>query len=321
MPRPSSSTTLRPELAALAYEFLMNAPFMGFIGLRLLPIFMTALQNAQYPKIIIESFLKTLDTKRAARGGYSRSDYEFETGSYTCEDHGFEDLLDDSEKRQFARLFDAEVVSLNRAMFIIMLAQEKRIASMLFNSSNLTVTNVTNEWSDATNATPLADVTAKKQLIRAASGLNMNVGACSLKVFENLIKTDEVRDAFKNTSMIETRPRLAQIEAMASYFGLDDIFVSGVQYDSAKKGQSFSLSDVWDDEYFGLFRVAPQGSMDLMEPVIGRTFLWTEDSPQNMVVETYREEDKRSDVTRARHNVDEAFVFQLAGGLLGNITE
>ena len=47
---------------------------------------------------------------------------------------------------------------------------------------------------------------------------------------------------------------------------------------------------------------------DVTEPGIGRTFLWTEDSPENPIVEEYREEKKRSDVFRVRHNVDEAYL-------------
>ena len=57
------------------------------------------------------------------------------------------------------------------------------------------------------------------------------------------------------------------------------------------------------------------------EPVLGRTFLWTADSPQNLVVEQYREEQTRSEIYRVRHHVDDdAFIFTGAGYLLGNIT-
>ena len=59
---------------------------------------------------------------------------------------------------------------------------------------------------------------------------------------------------------------------------------------------------------------------DLREPCLGRTFLWTADSPQNIVTEQYREEQSRSTIYRVRHSVDEAFVFTGAGYLLSNIT-
>jgi hypothetical protein len=67
-----------------------------------------------------------------------------------------------------------------------------------------------------------------------------------------------------------------------------------------------------------LLRVS-SGGPDLREPCIGRTFLWTADSPQNIVTESYREEQTRSDIYRVRQYTDEAFVFTGAGYLLSNI--
>ena len=51
-------------------------------------------------------------------------------------------------------------------------------------------------------------------------------------------------------------------------------------------------------------------------PAIGRTFLWTEDSPTNMVVESYEENQTRSTVVRVRHNVDEKRIDPYFGFLL-----
>ena len=55
-------------------------------------------------------------------------------------------------------------------------------------------------------------------------------------------------------------------------------------------------------------------------PCLGRTFLWANDSPANLMVEQYREEQTRSTIYRSRQHVDEAFVFSGAGYLLGNLT-
>lgn len=59
----------------------------------------------------------------------------------------------------------------------------------------------------------------------------------------------------------------------------------------------------------------------LWEPVYGRTFLWFQDSPQSVVVESYREENKRSTIIRARQHVGEAVIFAGAAYRLSNITQ
>lgn len=320
MPRPDSvSTIIRPDLGAVAYEYLMDAPAQGFIGMAILPIFETVLQSAQYPIIPLEAILKTKDTTRAARSNYQRDDYEFEMGNYACRDRGFEEALDDTERKMYANLFDAEEVATQRATNRVLRAQEKRIAAMLFNTSNLSHTNVSVEWSTAASATPLADITIGKKAMRAASGLLPNVVAMGWSVFVNALNTAELKDAFKYTSPIELGGYEAQRRALAQYFGIGEVHVGGAVKDTAGKGKATTIADIWDDEYILLART-PEMPQDLKEPSLGRTFLWIEDSPESLVVESYREEKIRSDVFRVRHNVDECFVFKGAGYLLGNIT-
>jgi len=320
MARPTSATTLqRPDLGAIAYEYLLEASQRGFIGLELLPIFEVPEQSADYPVIPIESLLKLQDTKRAPRGDYGRSDYQFETGTYACEEHGWEELVDDVEAALYRRYFDAEAVATMRAVDIILRGQEARIAAAVMSTGNISNTSdVTIEWSTPATAVPRSDVNTAKTAMRAASGLAPNVIAMAKKNFDCLMMTAEITDAFKYTNPIEVGGEEAQRRLMAQYFGVDRILVGGAIKDSAKKGQSFTIADLWDDEYILLAAVS-SGGQALREPILGRSFLWTADSPQNIVTEQYREEAKRSNVYRVRHNVDEAFIFTGAGYLLGNI--
>ena len=319
MPRPTSATTLqRPDLGAIAYEYNAEASQRGFIGLALLPIFEVSEQSADYPKIPIESLIKIQDTKRAPRANYGRSDYEFETGTYACEENGWEEPVDDSEANLYGRYFIAEEVAVKRATDILLRGQEVRIAAMMFNSGNFTVADAAIPWNTSATAVPRTNVEAGKIAMRAASGLEPNVIAMSKKSFTYLMLTAEITTAFRYTNPIEIGGMEAQKRIMAQYFGVDRVLVGDAIKDTAKKGQVFSLGDIWDDEYVGLFKVSAGGN-DLREPVVGRTFLWTADSPGNIVTEQYREEQRRSNIYRVRHNVDECFIFQGAGYLLGNI--
>lgn len=319
MPRPTSSTTLRPELGAIAYEYMLEASQRGFIGDILMPVFEVPLQSAQYPVIPIESLLKLQDTKRSPRANYNRGDYEFETGTYACEDHGWEELLDDLEANLYRRFFDAEEVAVMRAVDIILRAREARIASMFQSTSVFSATAaVTTEWSTGGSCTPRSDVITAKEAMRAASGLEPNVMAISKKVFNNLLKAAEITSALQYTNPLQVNSEEAQRRLLSQYFGLE-VLVGNAIKDSAKKGQVASLADIWDDEYCTLAKVS-SGGQDLREPCAGRTMLWTGDSPGILTTEEYREEAKRSNVYRVRNNVDEAVIFAGSVYILSNIT-
>mgnify|MGYP002065696378 CR=1 FL=1 len=170
------------------------------------------------------------------------------------------------------------------------------------------------QWSTASTATPRADILTAQQ----ASIVYLDSAAMSLKVFQNLVNTSEVKTALRYTNPIEMGGLEAQRRMVAQYLGLDNLFVSNAKKDTAKKGQSTVAADVWDDEYVLVFKRASQVSM--REPALGRTFLWTPDSPGILTVDQYREEQSRSNIFRVRHNADEVVQFTGAGYLLSNIT-
>ena len=317
MPQPTSATTLqRPDLGEIAYEHMESPDGFGMMGLDILPIHPVMEKSADYPVIPNESILKIQNVKRQANGHYNRSDWEYETKTYSCEERGWEEPIERSEKNNYARLFDIEVEAAARANGIIMRRQEFDIATLLFNATTFSgrTGGVTNEWDDATNATPRADIIAAQQ----ASLIYLDSLAISLTVFQNLVNTSEIKDALKYTNPIEMGGLEAQRQMVAKYLGLSGLFVSNTKKDTAKKGQSTVGADIWSNEYALVFKRATSASMK--QPALGRTFLWPPDSPNILTVDQYEEPQSDSDIYRVRHNADEVVQFTGAGYLLSNIT-
>src|SRR4030065_134317 len=181
MPRRTSRTALqRPDLGAIAYEYLLDAPNRGFICLDLLPTFEVQEQSADYPVIPFEALLKLQSTARAPRGAYARGDYEFETGTYAGKENGWEEPVDDVERKLYRRFFDAEVVAALRAPDIVLRSQEARGSAKVFNPANITQTSgVTVEWDTAATCTPREDVATAKEAMRAAGQPKPNALATS----------------------------------------------------------------------------------------------------------------------------------------------
>lgn len=316
MPRPTSGTTVqRPDLEPGLDEYIESQE--DFIGLQAMPLINVPEQAADYPVIPLEALLSVPETKRRPRGNYPRSDWEFETDTYSCGENGWEEVVDDTERALYARYIEVEQVCANRAMGIVMRNQEKRIADMLFNKSNFTEATITHEWDDATNAVPITDVKLGHITIKNATGLRANTLIISYSTFLDLGLNAQIVDRVKYTYPDVKKGQLTA-GMLALAFSVDQVLVGGGRYNSAIKGQTASLSNIWDHEYAMLCRVS--NSPDITEPCIGRTFLWTGDSPSNAVVESYRSDEVRGDVVRVRHNTDEEFILPAAGYLMENIT-
>ena len=325
MPSPSSSlATLRPDLGGSFEAFSLDANRQGFIALRVLPVFEAAKASGNFGKIPLEQLLQNRDVERAPGTGYARGKFTFQPDTYATVDRGAEEPVDDNEAELYRDYFDAEQMAANRARDAVLLAQEKRAATLLFNATTWTgsslTTAITNEWDDYDNATPIADVEAACRKVWTGSGLWPNALILNRLVFRNLRLCAEIIDRI--TSMgagSPAKPSDITAQMLAQCFDLEEVVIAGGSKNSAAEGQTASVAQIWSNEYAMVARVARTN--DLREPCVGRTFHWSDDGSEiGAVMETYRDETVRSDIVRARHQVGEKVHYAAAAHLLSNIT-
>ena len=324
MPSPSSSlASLRPDLATFL-EFDLESERQGYIATQVFPVIDVQSQAGNFGKIPIEQLLQQRDTKRAPGSGYSRGSWTFEPATYATEEHGAEEPVDDREAKMYAEYFVAEQISTMRAFSAVLRNAEQRVADAVFNATTWTgaslTTAVTHEWDDATNCVPLTDVEAAVQKIYDNSGLWANALVINRKVFRNLRNSNQVIDRIEsNGAGSPSKPTDITVQMLAQAFDLDYVIVAGTSRNGAKEGQAASPTQIWSGEYAMVCRVST--SADMRDPCIGRTFHWSQDgSSIGGTVESYRDETKRSDIIRVRHDVDEIVLYPQAGHLLSNIT-
>lgn len=315
-----SSAVYRPDLGQAVMEFYEGST-MGFIGLELMPIYRTRLNASSYPVIPKEALIPPdKDASRAPRGKYGRDDWEYERGQFQTSEKGHEEPLDDSEREMFDQEAQgvAEMVSTQRGYNKIMRAQEIRIANKIFNATNFTANALTNEWDDADNATPIDDVNDAILAFRLQCGMLPDALTIAYSTFLDLKNCDQIVDRLKYTFPGIDINTMTSAQ-LAAVFGVPRVLIGGAVKNSAGKGLDATMANVWNNEYAALAKISD--SMDLAAPGIGRTFLWTADSPQNPIVESYREEQTRSDIFRVRHHVDEAFCQSKndSGSVVSNI--
>lgn len=332
MPGPSATTFQRPDLGILFEQFDTIAAREGYIGTKVLPFLPVALQSAPFPKVVLESMLRDTKTRRAPGAAYNRVSGEFTQDSYATEEHGLEEAVDDRERRMYAQSLDLDMLAVNRIAAILAAEAEKRIAAAVFNATTWTgsalTTAVGTEWSSTNNSAPLDDVASALSKIRlgasgvGGAGINplVAIGICDWTVFNNLRRNTQIKDTLKYAGIDDpTMPWGDAAKVIAKALGLRDLLVAGGVKNTAHRGLTRSLDSIWDDEYFMIAKVA--STNDLREPCIGRTFVWEGDGGAAAgTFEEYREEQTRTQVFRARHDVIEKVLYAECGHLLSNIT-
>ena len=295
----------RLELGEAALEFIQQQN--EFIGTQVLPIFPTKKKASVYPAITRESITREADTKRAPRGNYNRDGFSAKDKQYNCEEFGLEGSLDDGERTLYSSDFDAELTTVQIVTRRVLQAQERRAAGLVFNTTTFTGTPLYTDNSAAPWATATTDVIAQvraiREKVRANCGLDPNTLIFSKANLDRLLNNNVIKECIKYVARL-TEAEL--LNALADIMGVQRILVGRGIYNTAKEGKTFISGDIWNPAYAMVAVIGDPAR--LSDPSMGRTFLWTSDSPENATVEQYRDDASRSDIFRVRQHVDEIVV-------------
>jgi hypothetical protein len=310
----NSNATPRHDINAVVIQAAKSAT--QFIGLQVMPEFSTDAATGIYPKIRLAKgavLKKSDDTKRAANGSYNEVTRSYEYDTYDCVDRGLEERIDDALAKRVKRYFDAESVTAQLILMDIMRGHESRVATTIQNPANFNSTNASVAYTEANVATidfqtDLGNALERLQL----KGVEANTLVLTLKLWNRLRRCSRLQ-TFLYGNLPSGNQRIIRPDDLKEPFGLSNILIATASYDSAKRGQANpSLSTIWSDSYVWVGNVQ---SGALETGGAGRTMVWTEDSDL-FTTETYRDEKRRSDMVRVRHNTAEKVIDETAGELI-----
>ncbi len=320
MASPSEAvTTSLGDLAGAFMEFDLEARARGFVGLEVCPPIAVHSASGAFPKIPVEQLLKNVDTKRAPSSGYNRRQFTYAKDTFVTAEQGMEVEVDLRHAATLANAFEERRVAASLAFGGILRGAEKRTAALIFNTTTWTGSglflDVTTEWS-AAGGTPRADVKAAMARVWGNSGLVANALIINDQVFQNLLE---------NTLLVNADTPITP-ETLAQFLGIERVLIAPAVKPANGEGQSIftgtttsGVESIWSNEYAMVCRIATTPNRE--EPCIGRTLHWDKDGGKiGGTLEMYRDEEKRADVVRVRHQVVEKVVVTEAGFLLGNIT-
>ncbi len=290
----------REDLSEALHEY--NPASDGFVATLVLPV-RTVRKKAATVSVVTRENLKRADASHANGSAFNRIDITTEDLPYACIDRGLEGGLTDDDRENFADDFDAELETTMSVERHLLIEQEIRVATLLFNTTTwsgaaLYTDNSGAPW-DAVGSDAIGHVLAAKEKVRKQTGRNpdsMLIGPVTMK---NLLLNTAIRACFVGITILTEALLRANI---GSIFGLQNLFVGSEIYDSALEGQTFVGADIWSDDYALVFKLQ-QGSP--ASGGLGRSILWDRMSPGNITVAQYREEQTESDIFRARHYIDE----------------
>lgn len=291
-----------PEVARAIEEIDPTA--QGYIAERVLPpISPVSEKTGQLKFIDREDMIRVNDRVKMSPGStYGRSGYRTSRQTYTCEKYGWEDDINDEDRKTTETSFDVEEQSGKYCAGKVMLKLEDEVSSLIFDTNTWTgdslATTVSTAWSDS-SATIVKDVTAAAEKVREGTGIKPNALILGAAEMQHMLYNDDIVGRFSNDMMVTP----AQIRAnVAGLFDLQYLLVGGAIKNTAAEGASISTSDFWQSGYAMVAKIAE--TSDPREVCLGRSVPWEGMDNTTYEAMLYREPQTDSDVVKVRRYLD-----------------
>lgn len=310
---------LRADLRGVVEEAFLQSEL--YIGPKVLPPLPVSARAGQYPVIKKNAgnLLRNETTRRGPGANYARVSRAYETDTYTCTEYGFEAIVDDSNRADVSRFFDLSATEMRFAMRQLQLGHELRTAAAINDPSTFSLSTAATAYT-AANLGSFdigLDIDLAKQEIQSRGENTSNLTVVmSLPMFLRARASTRLQNRIRGTISTDSQLVLNE-QAMADALEVKEVLVGRATYDISKQGASASsLSNIWSNSYIWIGNVASGGGADsYFNGSVGHTLFWNQDA-DIFQVESYREENIRSEIIRARQNVTEKIVLATAAQLL-----
>lgn len=248
-----------PVLSTLlaGYE---NADYVGYALFPRVDVTLEGGKRIEFDK----SCFERVNTRRAPGGGFARISLGYEGKPYVLENHGVQAIVplehaEDAAAGPGIDLISEGVYASQGAVDLELECQQAEIATSpaSYGSQHSAPTN---PWSTA-NGTPVDDVKAAREAVRARIGKRPNVMLLGAKAAEAAKSNPQVRSYFPNTDGPLTMDQLKQVFEVETLVIGDAVVVEGG-----------TQRDIWPDVCI-LAYVAPAKGRSRRQPSYGYTYV------------------------------------------------
>jgi len=297
----STSAVIRPDLQAVAQEFLEESFLSRFVGRLVAPLYSQGEASGEWPIIRRGSARKRTDDSYTAAAGFKRITTDVGQGSFKTEHHGIEHPMAYRDIKKFRSLFDAEAAAIRRCLIQVMLNHEY-LAAALYAASGATNHNVATAWTTVATAAPLTDIKTGLNALQDVCGAGPeDVSLIIPRVdFDELLRVTEIAAKTLYTYP-GIQPGYLKPQQIANMLGVKRVIVCSTSVDTAEEGVTESLSQLWTGGVMYL-AVLPDDEADMESLAAARTVVWDQYAfPQT---ESYQNLDHDVWVPRVRADYD-----------------
>jgi len=341
MASPTTAIT-RLDLSMSFSEFSAAMNRQKFIGHMVFPPMVVNEDSMTFRKMKAESIITPIEnTKRAVKGDYARDDWEWGSDSYKTEEHGVEEVTDDRQLKMYHEI-DAESINRDRCVNRIAQAYENTCATLAFDAAYFTGDHAANvvtdtargykgvAWSTKASSDPIQDLDAARSEFTLNCGHSPNALVLEETALRAILRSDRIEELTKYTGQLDSLMMRNLVPQLQDLFRLEKIIVADCPLkNTAGRGQDATFARMWGTTKALLCRIYDGPDIEAPEPFLGRTIMWSEEmgplpgamgEGMGVLVEEYREEQRRGGVIRGRTDYQVKRFHKPAGLLLQGVT-
>lgn len=272
----------------------------NYIAEKILPVLKVKEKSGKFAKYGTENLRVYSNQIERAPGTRANSvDYSVSQGQYVCTEKALEKLVPDEFKNNTDAPYEPQRDTVALLMDNIWINQEAALKATLSDATIITQ-NVTlagtDQWSDYDNSDPIGDIETGINTVLQATGKRPNTIVMGHDVMTKLKYHPNIRDQVRYTNGGQLSDKML-MDFMKDFFNVSEVYVGTALQDTAVEGQPASLSQVWTNDFWLLYKT-PRPT--LMQATFGYTF-----TDVARLVDKYRDNPRVGDVVRVRYSYDQ----------------
>lgn len=229
------------------------------------------------------------ETRRASGASSQKMNLKFTTGNaYFCEDHALSQDVPDEDVDNAITPTSPFQDATENLMDLHKTAREVEVATLATNTgvfTNYTTLSGTSQFSDYDNSDPFSVFETAKQTIHNAIHLPANTIVMGKQVWDKLKLHPAFLERIKYTGKGPVTT-----DMVASLLEVDRILIGGAAKNTAKEGQSDSMSYIWGKD-ISVFYIPSRVAPKVIAP--GLTYVWQDKTLQVERLRGSAEEDRK----------------------------
>lgn len=252
---------MNPQMTAIAIAY--RNPDIALIADEVLPRTPTD-QEFQYLKYVLADGFTIPETRVNRKSAPTEVDFSATAIQDKVVDFGLDDLVPNEDVEADNLGVDPVGTAVAYLTNLVNLAREQRVASLVFNTASYaagqyTTLSGTSQWSDTANSDPVAAIGDALDI----PIMRPNIAVFGQQAWTKTRRNPKIVQAIKGTSQ---GAGMVSREEFAEFFELQNVLVGAGFANTAKKGQTASLSRVWGKHAAFIYRDRAAG------PQAGVTF-------------------------------------------------